>query len=176
MTTIGPGHFSSTLTPDERRLRGQRNQAKAALDAQLRAYLKEGGRELWARHGSPEAPSERVLASTDDLQFDHEGRTANVGSLTLYGLWERRQADAKPAAAAAPPETEKPEGPQADRVLRVLPELYRPHGVVPLGIPFETVRGKVAAALASENEQLDLRSPGPDVVSRCVKYLRALHA
>jgi len=170
------GDPSGGLTPDERRRRDQRNQAKAALDAQVRAYLKEGRRELWARHGSPEAPSERVLASTDDLQFDYERRTAKVGSLTLHGLWERRQADAKPTAAAATPEIERPEGPQADRVLRVLPELYPPHGVVPPGISNKTVTDKVADVLAPENKQLELRPPGPDVVSRCVKYLRRLHA
>jgi len=164
------------LTPDERRRRDQLNQAKAALDAQLRAYLKEDGRELWARHGSPEAPSERVLASFDELKFDHESRTAKVGSLTLYGLRERRLVDAKPAAVAMPPKIERPEGSQADRALRVLPEIYPPHGVVPLGIAIDTVRGKVADALAPENKQLDLRSPSWDVVDRCVKYLRALHA
>src|SRR5262245_57199482 len=38
-----------------------------------------------------------------------------------------------PTAAIAPTEIERPEGPQADRVLRVLPELYPPHGVVPPG-------------------------------------------
>lgn len=170
------GDPSSGLRPDEQRRLAQLNQAKAALDAQLRAYLKEHGRELWARHGSPETPSERVLASVDELNFDHESRTAKVRSLTLYGLRERRLVDAKPAAVATPPEIEPPEGSQADRVLRVLPEIYPPLGVVPLGIAIETVRGKVAGALASENEQLDLRSPGRDVVDRCVKYLRALHA
>src|SRR5262249_38323681 len=87
-----------------------------------------------------------------------------------------RQADVKPAAELSLPEIKRPKGPQADRAFRVLPELYPPHGVVPLGISIETVRGKVGGALASENEQLDLRSPEWDVVDRCVKYLRALHA
>jgi hypothetical protein len=170
------GDPSSGLRPDEERRLAQLNQAKAALDAQLRAYLKEDGRELWARHGSPEAPSERVLASVDELKFDHESRSAKVRSLTLYGLRERRLVDAKPAAAAMPPEIERPKGAQADRVLRVLPELYSPHGVVPLGIPIETVRGKVAAKLTEDSRQKGLADPGWDVVDRCVKYLRALHA
>src|SRR5262245_26755184 len=168
----------SGFPPVEKQRLAQRDQKKAALDAQLRAYLKEDGRELWARHGSPEAPPERVLASIDGLQFDHENRTAKAGSLTLYGLEERqgRQASQSPSATITPPKLKRPKGPQADRVLRVLPELYRPHGVVPPGIAYETVRGKVADELASENEQRDLRSPGDDCVSRCVKYLRALHA
>src|SRR5262245_57220127 len=58
-----PGTSRSSSTPDEQRRLAQLDQAKAALDARLRAHLKEDGRELWARHGSPEAPSERVLAS-----------------------------------------------------------------------------------------------------------------
>jgi hypothetical protein len=128
-----------------------------------------------ARHGSPEAPSERVLASTDDLQFDHERRTAKVGSLILYGLGERRQADAKPATIVSD-EIECPTGPQVDRVLRVLPTLYPPHGVPPLGVTIETVRGKVAKALAPESEQQGLAEPSWDTVNRCVEYLRALHA
>src|SRR5262249_413443 len=83
----GAGSYAlSGFPPDEERRLAQRDQTKAALDAQLRAHLKEDGCELWARHGSPEAPSERVLASVDELEFDHESRTAKAGSLTLYGL------------------------------------------------------------------------------------------
>src|SRR5262245_33564721 len=169
-----PGESSPGRTPDEERRLAQRNEAKAALDAQLRAYLKEGGRELWARHGSPEAPSERVLASVDELEFDHESRTAKAGSLTLYGLQERqgRQVSQSPTVTNAPTELERPTGSQADRVLRVLPEIYPPHGVV-LDIPIETVRGKVATNLAEDSRRKGLADPGWDVVDRCVKYLRA---
>jgi hypothetical protein len=166
---------SSGYSPDEERRLAQRNQAKAALDAQLRAYLNEDGHELWARHGSPEAPCERVLASVDELKFDHENRTAKVRSLTLYGLWERCQADAKPAAATAPTAIERPTGRQADRVLPVLPELYPPKGVVPPRTSIDRVRGEVAKKLEDDSRRNGLADPSRDVVSNCVKYLRTLH-
>jgi hypothetical protein len=97
----GPGTSGSSLTPDEQRRLARRDQTKAALDARLRAYLKEDGRELWARHGSPGAPPERVLAAIEDLKFDHERRTAKVKTLTLYGL--REQTTRAPTVPAGTP-------------------------------------------------------------------------
>jgi hypothetical protein len=81
-----------------------------------------------------------------------------------------------PTVATAPTEIERPQGPQADRVLRVLPELYPPHGVVPRGTPIKTVEGKVAKKLADDSRRNGLADPRWDVVDRCVKYLRVIHA
>jgi hypothetical protein len=81
-----------------------------------------------------------------------------------------------PTATTAPTEIKPLRGPQADRILRVLRDLHPPHGVVPPSTTIETVRGKVAAALAEDSRQRGLADPGWDVVSRCVEYLRALYA
>jgi hypothetical protein len=92
---------------------------------------------------------------------------ADLALLTLRGR--------KSTAVIGAVEIERPQGPQADRVLRALPELYPPHGVVTSGTSIETVRGKVAKELADESRQRGLADPGRDTVKRCIDYLRALH-
>ena len=60
------------------------------------------------------------------------------------------------ALTPAPSKRKAQRGPQIERVLRVLPEIYPPNGKVPPSIPTETVRGKVAHKLAAETKQLGL--------------------
>jgi hypothetical protein len=94
----------------------------------------------------------------------------DVRALLPDGLQPVVIATPQPAVKAAP----KRPSPQSDRVLKVLPELYPPEGVVPSGVTIKTVWGKVGGRLDPENKQLGLGTPSADTVGRCVAHLRRL--
>jgi hypothetical protein len=81
-----------------------------------------------------------------------------------------------PSASETPPPAGL--GPQTDRVLRVLPTIYRPDGKAPVGLSIPAVRNKVIAALkveresgrAPENEK-DLDDPSDDSVAKAVNHI-----
>jgi hypothetical protein len=113
----------SNWTPDEQQRAARPIAAKAALDARMRAHLKKDVRELWARHD--DAPIlERVLAPIDELEFNYERRTAKWGSLTLYGMRERRP---QPSIRK-----NRHRRPSRDKIEAVVHELW-PDGAYPRG-------------------------------------------
>jgi hypothetical protein len=63
------------------------------------------------------------------------------------------------------------QGPQIDRVRRVLPKLYPPDGKVPAGVTVAAVWGKVAAELAPESEAKGMAEPSWDVVDAVIKEI-----
>jgi hypothetical protein len=73
-----------------------------------------------------------------------------------------------PPSTSPSPRPPRRQGPQIDRAVRALRNLFPPDGKVPAGMGVETVRGKVAAALESESQDLGKADPSWDVVAAAI--------
>jgi hypothetical protein len=62
-------------------------------------------------------------------------------------------------------------GPQFDRAIRALRDIYPPDGKAPVRFSVKAVHGKVAKHLAPESKMLGKKNPSEDVVGAAMKYL-----